>query len=239
MRWFRWHSGKMKSVYIKRVVHPWNTPQPREQLSVPAFNNMVIVLSIKVLLRIWHPCYVLIEPHIIFWHIFYEIMTAINLITIIFPVISVLTRLCVCVCVCGAWAIGHLSWLCCQSRKRLLGAFGAWPVWGGEAAVGRVEGGVQGRLWWGGVAEVANRTKVVLRAPSSCCTLLFTEVMPLLGEPFIDVWDLLSTLKCPHFMGKLYNRKLCSKSTLLMCHFSRNEQLTYLQKKKKSAKEIH
>lgn len=64
----------------------------QQHLSAAAFNNMVIVLLIRVLLQIWHPCYVLIEPHIIFWHIFYEIMTAINLITIIFSVISVLTR---------------------------------------------------------------------------------------------------------------------------------------------------
>lgn len=42
---------------------------------------MVIVLLIRVLLRIWHPCYVLIERQIIFWHILYEIMTTINFIT--------------------------------------------------------------------------------------------------------------------------------------------------------------
>lgn len=64
----------------------------QQHLSMTAFNNMVIVLLIRVLLQIWHLCYVLIELHIIFWHIFYEIMTAINLITIIFSVISVLMR---------------------------------------------------------------------------------------------------------------------------------------------------
>lgn len=64
----------------------------QQHLSMTAFNNMVIVLLIRVLLQIWHSCYVLIELHIIFWHIFYDIMTAINLITIIFSAISVLTR---------------------------------------------------------------------------------------------------------------------------------------------------
>lgn len=88
------------------------TPGARRQqhLSMTAFNNMVIVLLIRVLLRIWHPCYELIEPHIIFWHIFYKIMTAINLITIIFPPLPCdfcLNK------VCGR--VLHSSWPCCHS----------------------------------------------------------------------------------------------------------------------------
>lgn len=76
------------------MVERWNpfilkgvlTPETQswQHLSTAAFNNMVIVLLIWILLHIWHPCYVLIERRIIFWHIFYEITTAINLITIIF-----------------------------------------------------------------------------------------------------------------------------------------------------------
>lgn len=67
---------------LKGVLTP--ETQRWQHLSMAAFNNMVIVLLIRILLHSWHPCYVLIERRIIFWHIFYEIMTAINLITIIF-----------------------------------------------------------------------------------------------------------------------------------------------------------
>lgn len=81
----RWNPFILKGLLTSRAYC-------QQHFSMTAFNNMVIILLIRVLLQIWHPCYVLIELHIIFWHIFYEIMTAINLITIIFSVISVLTR---------------------------------------------------------------------------------------------------------------------------------------------------
>ena len=95
----------------------------QQHLSMTAFNNMVIVLLIRILLQIWHPCYVLIEPHIIFWHIFYEIMTAINLITIIFSVISVLTRFVgECSIRLGRVVTHALSGAVAQWRS-------AWPQW--------------------------------------------------------------------------------------------------------------
>lgn len=89
----RWNPFILKGVLTPET-------QSWQLLSTAAFNNMVIVLLIRILLHIWHPCYVLIERRIIFWHIFYEIMTAINLITIIFLHISV-----------WAWFVGE--WTVC------------------------------------------------------------------------------------------------------------------------------
>lgn len=102
---------------------------PPQHLSMTAFNNMVIVLLIRVLLQIWHPCYVLIERHIIFRHIFYEIMTAIHLITIIFSVISVLTRF-VEECSIRLWPCVVTHALSCMvaQRRDLNGTLRKWPI---------------------------------------------------------------------------------------------------------------
>lgn len=112
------------------MVERWNpfilkgvlTPETQswQHLSTAAFHNMVIVLLIRILLHIWHPCYVLIEQRIIFWHIFYEITTAINLITIIFLHISVWAWFVLEWTVCLAGIVSHvraLSMGWCMTRK--------------------------------------------------------------------------------------------------------------------------
>ncbi len=101
----RWNPFILKGVLTPET-------QSWQHLSAAAFNNMVIVLLIRILLHIWHPCYVLIEQRIIFWHIFYEITTAINLITIIF-----FAHFCLSVVCAG---VDRLSCGYCQSCTRSL-----------------------------------------------------------------------------------------------------------------------